>query len=126
MPIPLPCSNYLVAARKESDAVEGSTILRGDLDTERGQMFSRIGHEALAAGLVDRRPKSIGDQNIQTFLPECDGGGEASGAATDNECVTKDHSAPPPTIPAVTSRSKIPAPSPPARCVILAWGADES
>ncbi len=59
----------LVMPGKECDAVEGSTIVGRDLNTKRGQIFACIRHQALAAGLVDGRAKSIGDQNIQTFLP---------------------------------------------------------
>jgi hypothetical protein len=66
---PLEASCRLVMTAKECDAVERSTIVGGDLDPKRGQVFACIRHQALAAGLVDGRAKSIGDQNIQTFLP---------------------------------------------------------
>src|SRR3984885_5632816 len=116
----------LAGHSEESDAVEGSTIVGGDLDAERDQILSRIAHQTLAASLVYGRPEGVGDQNIQTFLRESDRGGEAGGTATDDECVTVDHSAPPPTTPAITSRSRIPAPSPPAHCAIPAWAGDGS
>jgi hypothetical protein len=59
----------LVMTGEECDAVERSTIVGGDLNTERGKILACIRHETLAAGLIDGRAKSIGDQNIQTFLP---------------------------------------------------------
>jgi hypothetical protein len=59
----------LVMAGKECNAVERSTIAGSDLNPKRGQIFACIRHQALAAGLVDGRAKSIGNQNIQSFLP---------------------------------------------------------
>ena len=86
------CSRLLMAG-KECDALKRSTIVGRDLNTKRGQAFARIRHQTLTAGLFDGRAKSIGDQNIQTFLPQCDGGCEACGSATDDQCITADHSA---------------------------------
>jgi hypothetical protein len=65
----LEARSRLVLAGNECDAVERSTIAGGDLNPKRGQIFARIRHQPLAAGLVDGRPKSIGYQNIQSFLP---------------------------------------------------------
>ena len=67
----------------------------GYLDAERGQVLLRIRHQALAACLVNGRTKGIGDQNIQAFLPQGDGGCEAGGTASGNECITTDHSGSP-------------------------------
>ena len=53
--------------------------------------FLRIRHQALATGLVYGRTKSIGDQNVQTFLPQGDRGCQAGGTASDDECITADH-----------------------------------
>jgi hypothetical protein len=62
--VPRETCSGLVMAGKECDAVEWSTIVGSDLNTKRGQIFACIRHQALAAGLVYGRAKSIGDQNI--------------------------------------------------------------
>jgi hypothetical protein len=85
----------VVAARQKCDAVEGRAILGGYLDAESGQVLLRIRHQALATRLIDGRTKGIGDENIQTFLPQGDGGCEARGTASGNECITTDHSGSP-------------------------------
>ncbi len=70
-------------------------VLSGYLDAESGQVLLRIRHQALTASLVDGWTKGIGDENIQAFLPQGDGGCEASGTASGNECITTDHSGSP-------------------------------
>ena len=129
MPMPLPRSKCAAAWwRPERNAMPSKAAPSCPVTwiPRRGQVFSCIRHQALAAGLVDGREKSIGDQNIQTFLPQCDRGCEAGRAATDDECITADHSALSITTPAATSRSRIPDPWPPARCAIPAWAGDGS
>src|SRR5271163_4441528 len=79
-------SRRMAMTGEESDAFEGSAVAHSD--SERGQIFARIRHEALTAGLVDGRMKGVGDDNIETFLPQCDCGRESCWTTTDDECVT--------------------------------------
>ena len=69
----------MVTTGKKGDAVEERAIMSRERYTERGQIFLRIRHEALAAGLVDRGTKRVGDQNIQAFLPQGDCGRRPAG-----------------------------------------------
>jgi hypothetical protein len=82
----LEVSSCLAMPGEESDAFEGCTMMCGD--AQRSQVFARIRHQAFAAGLINRRPKGVGDDNIHTFSAQRDGGREACGTATDDECVT--------------------------------------
>src|SRR5271170_6374648 len=82
----LKVSRCLATTGQESDTFEGRAAMCGD--AQRGQILPRIRHQALAAGLVDGWPKRVGDDNIHTFLPQCDGGRKAGGAATNNERIT--------------------------------------
>src|ERR1700722_1521520 len=101
---PLEAGLCLATAGEKRDAFEGRAMMCRD--AQRGQVFPRIGHQTLAAGLVDGGLKGVGDYNIQTLLPQRDGGCETCGTATDDECITA-HCF---TTPIATSQSRIPAP----------------
>ena len=82
----LEVSRCLATTGEESDAFKGRAMVGGY--AQRGQILPRIRHQALAARLVNGRPKGVGDDNIHTFLPQCDRGREACGTATDDERIT--------------------------------------
>ena len=100
----LEVSRGLAMAGKESDAFERCAMMCSD--AQRGQVFPRVGHQTLAASLVDGRSKGVGDYYIQTLLPQRDGGCETCGTASDDECIAA-HCF---TTPRATSPSRIPAP----------------
>ncbi len=70
-----------------ADAAKAAAVVRRELDPELGQARHRIGHQPLAAGLVDRRPRALDHPRRQAGEPRPDGGGEAGRTTADHQQV---------------------------------------
>src|SRR5580700_5370772 len=71
----------------EADTMKRKAVTDGRGDSETGERRHAVGHQALAARLVDRRLRAIGDDHLEA-APACrDSRGESSGSAADHENV---------------------------------------
>jgi hypothetical protein len=75
------CAEWGVGV-EEADSAEGGTFDRANIDSEFGKGGYGVGHEALAAGLVDGRGHAVGNFYCETVLGGGDGAGEAGGASS--------------------------------------------
>src|SRR5271165_2575125 len=71
----------------KADATEGRSVAGVQFDAESGQLTARVRHDAFAAGFVDGRLKSIDEENIDSVLSQCNGGGETSRAAAHDQYI---------------------------------------
>jgi hypothetical protein len=71
----------------KSEAFERMAIARLGMNAEAAEGLDRFGKQTFAAGLVDGRFSGFDDGNAEAFLSGSDRGGEARGAASDNENV---------------------------------------
>src|SRR6202012_1711293 len=63
------------------------TEARVELDAQRMQRAPRVGHQPLAACLVNRRTQRVGDQHIGTALPQCNGGRKSRRTTADHQYI---------------------------------------
>src|SRR5271166_1973678 len=71
----------------KTNAAECSSVPGVQFDAEFGQLTAGVRHDAFAAGLVDGRLKSIDEENIDSVLSQCNGGGETSRAAAHDQYI---------------------------------------
>jgi hypothetical protein len=74
---------FLIA--DEANAAQGMDVGGGNLNPELTQSVEAIRHQALTAGLIDRRNCAIGHDNAQPPAARGDCGCEASGASAHYE-----------------------------------------
>ncbi len=71
----------------KGDAGEFDAVLGLEVDAQGDEASACFGHEAFAAGLVDGRAESIGEEDVGAALADGDGGGEPGGACSGDEYV---------------------------------------
>jgi hypothetical protein len=72
----------------ESDAGEFRAVMRFEMDAELDKGAVGFRHQAFAAGFVDGRAESVGDEDVGAALAQGDGSGQAGGSSADDEYVT--------------------------------------
>jgi hypothetical protein len=81
-----------VPAANEPDASKRESFRGDQVDTERAQRSSAVGHESLTAGLINGRPVAVSDDDAQSFSARSDCGGQPGGPAANYENVSLQNS----------------------------------
>jgi len=89
-------SAHLRVLLQETDSAKPITSVGLNCDAEFAERRNRFGHQAFAAGLVDRRLGTVGDDDGHSSLPRSDGGRQPRRASANNKhihlCFAGDHS----------------------------------
>jgi hypothetical protein len=67
------------------DAMKRESVSTLNLHTQQTQGRNSFGHDAFAAGLVDRRSSLICEEHLEAMLTSRDRSGKSDGAAADND-----------------------------------------